>query len=71
MKALRLSLNPGVLLGLLSRYVTGEMLPPNMVGILRSKSTVPAGWKSFATSTDVGSWEDSVRGHLTHLDEDW
>ena len=36
-----------------------------------SKSTVSAGWKSFATSTDVCSWEDNVRGHLAHLDEDW
>jgi hypothetical protein len=36
-----------------------------------SKSTVSAGWKSFVTSTDVGSWEDNVRGHLARLDEDW
>ena len=39
-----------------------------------SKSTVSAGWKSFVTSTDVGSWKDSVRrhlAHLAHLDEGW
>jgi hypothetical protein len=36
-----------------------------------SKSTVSTGWKSFATRTDVGSWEGSVRGHLARLDEDW
>ena len=35
------------------------------------QSTVSAGWKSVATSTDVWSWENSVRGHLAHLDEDW
>ena len=23
------------------------------------------------TSTDFGTWEDSVEGHLAHLDEDW
>jgi hypothetical protein len=36
-----------------------------------SKSTVSAGWKIFARSTVVGSWEGSVRGHRAHLDEDW
>jgi hypothetical protein len=36
MKTLRLSLNPGMLLDLLSQYATGEILPPNMAGILRS-----------------------------------
>jgi hypothetical protein len=36
MKTLPLSLNLGMLLDLLSQYATGERLPPNMVGILRS-----------------------------------